>query len=296
MKATLRAALVTSLTAAVFAMPAFAQPAAPAAPAAPATAPASRPVYPPPTPEQQKFIDETRRQPTDVPAVKLDLRPFNQDGSANRNYSKPDIRFMQMHAEFVARSKQPAQVVFIGDSITAGWRNGGQPKAPRDIWQETFGKYQPANFGIGGDGTQHVLWRIENGELDAWAANPPKVAVVMIGTNNTGKTSAEIAAGTTAVVKAVRAKLPQTKVLLLAIFPRGADANNGARRKLGETNAILAKLDDGQAVRYLDIGPKFLTADGTLTKEIMPDFLHPSPAGYQIWADAIAPVLEEMTK
>src|SRR5207247_1662112 len=138
------------------------------------------------------------------------------------------------------------------------------------IWDKAFGAYKTANFGIGGDRTQHVLWRISNGELDGIN---PKVLVLMIGTNNTGLDSAEgIANGVTKIVETIHAKSPETKVLLLAIFPRG-EKPNPAREKIAEVNAIIAKLEDDRKVFMMDIGSKFLEPDGTLTKEIMPDSL-----------------------
>ncbi len=218
-------------------------------------------------------------QPPDVPAPKLDPK----DG-------KPQAGFLQRHESFVKIAQEgKAQLVFLGDSITAGW--GSQKK----IWEEAFGKYAPANFGIGGDRTQHVLWRITHGELDGIK---PKAVVLMIGTNNTGSDTPEgIAKGITEIVNTIRQKTPTTKILLLGIFPRGEKASpNPAREKIKAVNAIIAKLDDGKNIHYLDIGEKFLQPDGTLSKEIMPDFLHLSAKGYQIWADAIAPKLAELMK
>lgn len=196
--------------------------------------------------------------------------------------------FLKSHENFVAIAKKgDVGVLFLGDSITAGWN--GQ----KTIWTNAFGKYKPANFGIGGDRTQHVLWRIENGELDGIK---PKAAVVMIGTNNSGNDSAEgIAKGITKIVQTIRAKTPDTKILLLAVFPRGEKPNT-TRDKLKDVNARIAKLHDGKHIHFLDIGDKFLQPDGTLTREIMPDFLHLSPKGYQIWADAITPKLAELVK
>jgi len=169
--------------------------------------------------------------------------------------------------------------------------------AKKPSGEKAFGAYKPANFGIGGDRTQHVLWRIENGELETIK---PKAVVLMIGTNNVGADSAEdIAKGVTTIVKTIRAKQPQAKILLLAIFPRGdkPDGKLGAaNNKLKQVNAIIAKLDDGQHVHFLDIGDKFPQPEGALTQEVMPDFLHLSPVGYQIWADAITPKLGELMK
>ena len=120
--------------------------------------------------------------------------------------------------------------------------------------------------------------------------------MLMIGTNNSNgndNTAAEIAEGVTAIVKTIREKSPHTKVLLLAVFPRG-EKPNPQREKIKAVNDTIAKLDDGKMVRYLDIGPKFLTDEATLTKEIMPDFLHLTEKGYQIWADAVTPMLKDM--
>jgi lysophospholipase L1-like esterase len=208
-----------------------------------------------------------------------------------------NARFYELHASFLQRAKAgPIGLLFLGDSITEGWHN-----AP-EVWKAHYEKYQPANFGIGGDQTQHVIWRIEDGELDGIH---PKVVVLMLGTNNSkGHTGAEIAAADTMIVRFIREKLPETKVLLLAIFPRGprkdwdGTYDDGIRRMqaIRDANAALAKLDDGAHVRFLDIGEKFLGPDGKIPDTIMPDQLHPNAAGYKIWADAMQPLLDEMMK
>ncbi|MES2695111.1 MAG: GDSL-type esterase/lipase family protein [Verrucomicrobiota bacterium] len=218
------------------------------------------------------------------------------DASAPTEKVDPTGRFQELHAAFLARTKAgPMGLLFLGDSITAGW------SAVPEIWEKYFGRYQPANFGIGGDQTQHVLWRLEHGELENIR---PKVVVLMLGTNNTVlNTGEEIAAADEKIVRTLRQKLPETKVLLLAIFPRGPrkqgktmdDAVN-RMRAIREANARLAALDDGRWVRFLDIGPRFLDDEGSIPASTMPDQLHLSPAGYQIWAEAIAPTLAEMMK
>jgi lysophospholipase L1-like esterase len=176
--------------------------------------------------------------------------------------------------------KGGVDLLFVGDSITDAWRNAG-----KGIWTQRYEPLKAANFGIGGDKTEHVLWRLQNGNLDGIQ---PKVAVLMIGTNNTGRdTAPQIAEGITAIVREIHKRCPATKVLLLAVFPRAEKADNPARAKIAEINAIIAKLDDGQKVFFLDIGQKFLAADGTLPKSIMPDALHPNANGYMIWADAM---------
>ena len=199
--------------------------------------------------------------------------------------------FMKDKAALLA--KGPIQFVAIGDSITDGWRGGNGKKT----WETAFGAYNPYNIGIGGDQTQHVIWRIDQGELDGIDPNP-KVAMIMIGTNNLGnKDDAAIAAGVTKVVKETHEKLPKTKILLLGIFPRGNKATDQARARIKSINEVIAKLDDGgKTVKYLDIGEKFLTADGELTKDIMPDFLHPNAKGYEIWAEAVKPAIDELMK
>jgi beta-glucosidase len=195
--------------------------------------------------------------------------------------------WMKMHESFLDRARSgDVDLLFLGDSITQGWAGSG-----KTVWERFYGPRHTANFGIGGDRTQHVLWRLENGEIDRIK---PKVVVLMIGTNNAGANSAdEIADGTEAIVKKLREKLPETKVLLLGVFPRG-EKPNATREKLAAVNERSAKLDDGKTVKYLDIGPKFLSDDGTIAKDVMPDFLHLSRKGYRIWADAMEPTLWSM--
>ena len=204
--------------------------------------------------------------------------------------------WLARHESFLAEAKKGNfNLVFIGDSITDGWRNKGS-----NVWAKYYAPRGALNLGIGGDRTEHVLWRIENGELDNLK---PKVVVLMIGTNNTGKekdgtprnTPAEVIEGITAIVKAVQAKLPESKILLLAIFPRG-EKDSPQREQIREINQGIAKLADGKKVIFLDIGQKFLAPDGTLPREIMPDLLHPNEKGYQIWAEAIETTLAEMLK
>ena len=203
--------------------------------------------------------------------------------------------FLKRHESFLARAKEgPVGLLFLGDSITDNWS-----KAPH-IFDKYYGKYAPANFGIGGDQTQHVIWRITNGELDGIE---PRVSVLMIGTNNSAAHSADqIFAADKKIVEMIRAKIPGTKVLLLAIFARGPRKNNDGTPDVWEkrmeviraVNTKLATLDDGKNVRYLDLGAKFLGNDGTIPNIIMPDQLHPNAAGYQLWAEAMQPLLTEM--
>ena len=257
-------------------------PFSPAQTNAPAAKPAAA-VAPALTPEQKAVVDATHNAPPDAPYPKMDLQPFNKDGSPNTNFCKINGGFRAQHEAFLKRKAEPIRVLFIGDSITAGWNGGG-----RAVWTNRYAKLDAANFGIGGDKTEHVLWRIANGELD--------VVILMIGTNNNGDTAPHITAGVTAIVKKIHAKLPQAKLLLLGIFPRGALATDPKRAKMAVVNAELAKLNDGQQTFYLEIWKPFLAEDGSISKEIMGDALHPTARGYQIWADAMQPMLDNLLK
>lgn len=200
-----------------------------------------------------------------------------------------DGGWMNRHQSFNERVKKGnVDLLLIGDSITQGWEGAG-----KEAWAKHYDKRNAVNLGIGGDRTQHVLWRLDNGNVEGIS---PKLAVLMIGTNNsngTDNTAEEIGAGITAIVKKLREKLPQTKVLILAIFPRD-EKPTPRREKNAKASEIASKLADNQNVFYLDIGSKFLTPDGLLTKDIMPDYLHLSPQGYTIWAEAIEPKVAEL--
>ncbi len=193
-----------------------------------------------------------------------------------------------------------AELLFIGDSITQGWEAAG-PKdrlgqdgpGPKDVWEKSYGKRKAINLGIGGDRTQHVLWRLQNGNLDGIK---PKAAVVMIGTNNSNgedNTPTQIVEGIQAIVKELQKRQPQMKILLLGIFPRSENFS-AQRGKITQINQVIQKLDDGKNVFYLDLGHRFLDPDGILPAEIMPDYLHLSKKGYEIWADAIEPTLAKL--
>jgi len=184
-------------------------------------------------------------------------------------------------------------VEFIGDSITQFWESKGKA-----VWQEAYGARKCINLGVAGDRTEHVLWRFENGQLDGIKA---KVAVVMIGTNNSNKnkdgsdtyTDADILEGVTAVVNQIRTRQPDTKIILLGIFPRGKTFSP-QRGRLLEINQVLAKLDDGKNIFYLDFGSQLIEKDGSIVPDMMKDALHPGEKGYRIWAAAIEPKLKEL--
>jgi lysophospholipase L1-like esterase len=189
-----------------------------------------------------------------------------------------------------ARDNQgPCDIIFIGDSITQGWEGKGA-----NVWSNYYGNRQCLNLGVGGDRTQHVLWRFENGQLDGLQ---PKAAVLLIGTNNSNRddnTEAEILEGVLAVVKEIRERLPETQLLVLGIFPRG-QSFSAQRGKILQVNQALAKVADGAMVHYVDFGSQLIEPNGSLSEEIMPDYLHLSERGYEIWAETIEPKLTELT-
>ena len=189
------------------------------------------------------------------------------------------------------KSKGEIGLLFLGDSITDFF-----PFVAKATWAK-FAPYHPADFGVGGDRTDNVLWRITNGEIDGLH---PKVTVIMIGTNNIGQCPTEksewAAAGVKKIVDTVHEKMPDTKVLLLGVFPRGGKPDDPRRLKVAEINKIISTFGDGSKTCYLDITKAFLKPDGTLTKEVMHDYLHPTERGYEIWYEAMKPVLDEMMK
>jgi len=211
-----------------------------------------------------------------------------------------DNNWIKRHEGFVEIAKKGSvDVLFLGDSITDNWR---KPNFGLAVWEKNFTPLRAANFGISGDRTQHVLWRMQNGEL---TGIKPRVVVLMIGTNNTGferdkltprNSTPEIITGVTTIVQNLRIQLPATKILLLAIFPRAEKPTDPVRLQIQEINQAISKLHDGKHIFFLDIGTKFLQPDGTMLKEIMPDFLHPNTKGYEIWAEAIKQPLADLLK
>jgi len=209
-----------------------------------------------------------------------------------------DEKWVQRHDGFVAESqakKDNVDLLFLGDSITDGWRGRGKV-----VWENFFAPRNALNLGIGGDRTQHVLWRLQNGEVEGLT---PKVTVLLIGINNTPNerdgvprnTAPEIIEGVTAVVKEIQKRMPKTRVLLLAVFPY-KQVGDPMRDKVAEINKGISKLGKLRRVTFLDINKKFLEPDGTLPTDIMPDLLHPNEKGYQVWAEAMESTLKKLMK
>ncbi len=201
--------------------------------------------------------------------------------------------FQAKHKQNLAVAAEgTAELLFMGDSITDFWRNETGAYAGKPVLDKYFGKWKVANFGIAGDTTQGVLYRLQNGEGRGFK---PRAVMLMIGTNNTARnTAAEIAEGVGAIVMELQKDFPEAKILLLGIFPRG-NPGDQVRNTIAQINTIISRLHDGSRVHYLDIGAKFLDPAGNIPKDVMTDLLHPSTKGYEIWAEAvIAPITSLM--
>jgi lysophospholipase L1-like esterase len=224
--------------------------------------------------------------------------PSRAPNPATIAVDRKDEGWVARNNAFNARARQGAEkgdinIIFLGDSITQGWEGAG-----KEAWERRIAKRGAVNFGIGGDRTQHVLWRLEHGNVDGLAApksgRAPALVVLMIGTNNSADDSAEqIAEGVGAVVNKLQEKLPATKVLLLGVFPRSENPDP-SRSKILSVNRMIRTLADGKSVIYFDLGNRFLEIDGTISRDVMPDALHLSPMGYDIWVEAIHAKLDEM--
>jgi lysophospholipase L1-like esterase len=195
----------------------------------------------------------------------------------------------KMYAEDIAVADQGGvDLLFVGDSITAGWN--------WDIWQKNFAQYHPANFGIGGDHTGNLLWRLKYGHAEKLK---PKVVVLLIGVNNFGhlnESPKQVADGIKANLSLLRKIYPHAKILVNGVFPFEELASSPKRALVKEANALVAKLNDNKHIFVKDYGAIFLQPDGSISKEIMGDFLHPTPKGYQIWVDAMLPDIQQLMK
>jgi lysophospholipase L1-like esterase len=223
-----------------------------------------------------------------VKAPPATLLPLTQD----RDW--PIYDWAKRHAQVTAYLREhKSSLVFLGDSITQMF--GGEPHDRRqpgtNVWDKYYGKRNAGNLGFGYDFVENTLWRLKNGELDGAKA---KVVVIHIGTNNAGKDSVEdIVTGIRAICTEVNRSQPQAKILLMGIMPRGQKPS-AIRTKLEDINKQLTTLDGKNSITFLDIGAKFLEPDGSITREVMYDFLHPAEKGYEIWASAIEPTLSKL--
>ena len=205
--------------------------------------------------------------------------------------SRPDpawqTRVDQMHKQ-VRRARGKARVVLLGDSIIYGWKFVGRP-----VWKRRFASLEALNLGVDRDETGHVLWRIQHGNLEGLN---PAVLVLLAGTNNVGRrdhSARQIADGIQAVVGEIRQRLPDTRVLLVGLLP-GRRHPAPRREKIRRINRRIARLADGAAVTYLDLTARLLDAQGDLPARISPDGVHLTEAGYALWAEGMAGVLDEL--
>lgn len=207
---------------------------------------------------------------------------------------RQDAFAVAQHEQYVSEAKQGgADVVFLGDSITYYWGDTNRPDVGSQIWQSQIAPFHADNFGLPSDLTQNLLWRVENGELEGH----PKAVVLLIGTNNVGsagQTPQDTAAGISAVVQQIRTLSPDTKILVMGVFPRGSNPDDPLRHEVQETNRLIANLGDGDHVQFLDIGWQLEDFDGTIPRAVMSDYLHLNYDGYRIWAAALQSPLQEV--
>jgi len=194
--------------------------------------------------------------------------------------------WMERHESMNTKARQgKIDLIYIGDSIVQRYESVGKP-----VWDHYYAPRNALNLGISGDRTQHVIWRLDNGNIEGIN---PKLAIVMIGQNNGGhNTASEIAEGVTEVVKIIRTKLPKTKILLLGIFQR-REKPTPERAVLAEANNIISKLANS-SISYMDINSVYVQPDGTIPASLMPDFEHPSELGFKRWAEAIEAKVAEL--
>ena len=220
-----------------------------------------------------------------------DLRQFYDVNTAVIPATRGDEkRWRERDGQLRANARKGnVDLAFIGDSITQGWEGRG-----KSTWEKYYGDRKAINLGIGGDRTEHVIWRLTHGNL---GKIKPKVAVVMIGTNNTGhfqQDPGEVAAGVGKILEILQQRLPETKIILHGIFPRGPNPLDEKRLNNIAINQQIRRLADGDKIQFLEIGDQFLEPDGSISKSIMPDLLHLSAEGYERWAKALEPKLKEL--
>jgi beta-glucosidase len=204
---------------------------------------------------------------------------------------RQDDWWQQRHQQKLAERQSMSNdvdLLFMGDSITQAWEEVGQ-----SVWQQYFGNTKALNLGFNGDCTEHLLWRIQNGQIDHLT---PKLVVLMIGTNNAGHrldSPQEITAGVKAILTELAHRLPSSHIVLMAILPRSRNTNKPMRQRVDATNQQLQKLTTGLQVSWLNINRHLLTPQGLLLESVMPDLLHPNTAQYALWAEHLAPIISQ---
>lgn len=219
--------------------------------------------------------------------------------AADQPVARADRNSMAAHAQLLEKARQGRiDVYFEGDSIVRRWGATDYPQLLQN-WRQNFFGWNAADFGWGGDTTQNILWRLQNGELDGIN---PKVIVLLAGTNNVGNgiasgqqdaKAADVSKGIEAIVKTMQAKAPDATIIVTALFPRNDSPT--AMPTIGRVNQNLSRLADAKRVRFLDINAKLADRDGKLFEGMMAaDRLHPTEKGYQVWADALKPILTQL--
>jgi lysophospholipase L1-like esterase len=224
---------------------------------------------------------QPRRPPADVPQERTD---------ENSRIAHRELVQKAQHGATDGR----VDAYFVGDSITRRW--GCTDPQYRDLlesWRKNFFGWNAANFAWGGDSTNNILWRLENGELEGLQ---PKVFVILAGTNNLSNEPdeaeiADIAQGIKAIVDTCRRKAPEARIILTALFPR--NDNRAKLVAIRQINERIAKYADGERVRFLNVNDKLADADGNLRSGMMMDGLHPARRGYEVWADGLRAILTE---
>jgi beta-glucosidase len=213
------------------------------------------------------------------------LLQLRQPGFNTAIFPNLSVGFLPQHQAHIEIAKKgDIDVLFMGDSITDWWDSERAPFAGKTVYDKHFGDWKIANFGIAGDTTQGVLYRLLNGEGEGFS---PKVVMLLIGVNNTRtNTAPEIAEGVGAVVLQLQQNFPAAKILLLGVFPT-QQADAPIRKDIAYINNTISRLHDGEKVHYLDIGNIFLDADGNIPADVMSDGLHPTTKGYELWAEAV---------
>ncbi len=249
--------------------------ASPVAPRGPVTLPIGRDL--PQEPFRPQVAKSYPQNVADRPVPRLGSQPWMISDEWESRHN----------GQLKAANRDQAKVVFLGDSITDAWRMSPS-------YKKHFSEYSPLNLGISGEYTQNLLWRIEHGALDGLS---PKAVVIMIGVNNLagGFSAQQTAKGVRAVLAAAQAKLQGTPILLLSILPAGESPDATLRKKIIETNELIAKMQV-PGVTVVDVGAVLLEPDGTITKSILRDFLHPTEAGYVRLGDALAPRLQQIVQ
>jgi beta-glucosidase len=232
------------------------------------------------------------RMPWQAPAYQMEIPATMATPRPEAGVEEGWTLWMKHHkqrCEWVAEKE--VDLLMVGDSIVFGWSRIGRP-----VWDEFYEGRKAVNIGSSGDQTKHMLWHFRNGGLAGMKDKNPKVVLVMIGTNNRGIPELhgyDTAYGVLALLKEIHAQLPESKILLMPIFPRGNTPQDQGRLRNDEINEILKTYVDDQTVHWLDIGHVFLNEDGTIKKDLMPDGLHPNLPGYRVWAEAMEPSIKK---